>query len=333
MMIGRAVTTVETIIIVILIVFAYYTEGTRGRMTLEQLRIFVAVAEREHMTRAAEALRLTQSAVSGAIQALEARHGIALFNRVGRRIELSHDGRVFLDQARIVLRTADDAELSLLELRGLKRGVITMHASQTTGAYWLPERLARFHGKYPNIDVRLSLGNTDQVAAAVSSGVAEIGFIEGSIAQSDLVTEQVDLDQLLIVVGASHPWSRLREINPRQIAEAQWILRERGSGTRSVFEQALSKIGIPPDRLNVTLELPSNEAIRAAVEAGAGLTAISRVVVKSALRLKTLRALRFVPLERPFMILKHRERSPSHAVSAFLDVIEKTTMRQSSGSS
>ena len=225
-------------------------------MTLEQLRIFVAVAEREHMTRAAEALRLTQSAVSGAIAALEARHNVALFNRVGRRIELTQDGRIFLDQARSVLRVAEAAELSLLELRGLSRGVMTVHASQTTGAYWLPERLARFHAKYPDIDIKLSLGNTDQVAAAVSSGLAEIGFVEGMIHQPDLVTEQVDLDELLIVVGASHRWSGLRQLKADHISKAEWILRERGSGTRSVFEQALGRIGILPEQLHVTLELP-----------------------------------------------------------------------------
>ena len=294
-------------------------------MTLDQLRIFVAVAEREHVTRAAQSLRLTQSAVSGAIQALEARHNIVLFNRIGRRIELTRDGRIFLEQARMVLRTANDAEVSLLDLHGLKRGVISLHASQTTGAYWLPTRLARFHDKYPGIDVRLSLGNTDQVAAAVSSGSADIGFIEGTIHSPELVTEQVDLDHLLIVVGASHPLSRLRHIEPRQITEAEWILRERGSGTRSIFEQALSRIGIAPEQLNVRLELPSNEAIRATVEAGAGLTAISRLVVKSALQLKTLRALRFVPLERPFLLLKHRDRSTSRAVSAFLGLMERNT--------
>lgn len=296
-------------------------------MTLDQLRIFVAVAEREHVTRAAQSLRLTQSAVSGAIQALEARHNIVLFNRIGRRIELTRDGRIFLEQARMVLRTANDAEVSLLDLHGLKRGVISLHASQTTGAYWLPARLARFHDKYPGIDVRLSLGNTDQVAAAVSSGSADIGFIEGTIHSPELVTEQVDLDHLLIVVGASHPLSRLRHIEPRQITEAEWILRERGSGTRSIFEEALSRIGIPPEQLNVRLELPSNEAIRATVEAGAGLTAISRLVVKSALQLKTLRALRFVPLERPFLLLKHRDRSTSRAVSAFLGLMERNTAR------
>lgn len=291
-------------------------------MTLEQLRIFVAVAEREHMTRAAENLGLTQSAVSGAIQALEARHNISLFNRIGRRIELTQDGRFFLSEARAVLRTADAAALSLLELRGLSRGVINLHASQTTGAYWLPERIVQFHAAHPNIDIKLSIGNSDQVAAAVSSGSAEIGFVEGTIHEPNLVSEQVGLDELIIVVGAKHPWSRLRQISKSHVTQAKWILRERGSGTRSVFEQKLIRLGIPLERLDVTLELPSNEAVRAAVEAGAGATAISRVVVRSALLLKSVHAVQFVPLERPFVLLKHRDRNQSNAVRALLTMIQ-----------
>ena len=300
-------------------------------MTLEQLRIFVAVAEREHVTRAAEALHLTQSAVSGAIATLEERHNIVLFSRVGRRIELTGNGRAFLDQAREVLRTASAAELSLLELRGLKRGRITLQASQTTGAYWLPERLARFHAHYPDIDIELALGNTDQVADAVSSGRAEIGFVEGMIRQPDLVVEQVDVDELVVVVGADHRLRGLRQLKPEHVTEVEWILRERGSGTRSVFEEALGKLGIAPERLKVTLELPSNEAIRAVVEAGAGVTAISRAVVKSALRLKALRAVPFVPLQRPFMLLRHPERSQSPAVRAFVGMIKQREPGPSGG--
>lgn len=287
-------------------------------MTLDQLEIFVAVAERQHVTRAAESLNLTQSAVSGAIQALEARHNILLFHRIGRRIELTQDGRAFFGQARSVLRAANEAELALLELRGLKRGTISIHASQTTGAYWLPQRLIQFREKFPNIDIKLSLGNTDQVAAAVGSGDAEIGYVEGGFRQADLVAEQVDRDQLLVVVGAKHSWSRLQRIKPSQIGKTEWILREKGSGTRSVFEEALQKIGVASESLNIGLELPSNEAIRAAVEAGAGATAISRAVVNSALQLKTLHAVKFVPLERPYIRLTHRDRPHSNAVRAFL---------------
>ena len=107
-------------------------------------------------------------------------------------------------------------------------------------------------------------------------------------------------------------------------------MRERGSGTRSAFEQALLKLDITSEQLKITFELPSNEAICAAVEAGAGATAISQAVAKSALRLKTLRAVKFLPLERPFMLLKHRDRTPSHAAHAFLDMIGRQKARQPS---
>lgn len=286
-------------------------------MTLEQLRIFVAVAEREHVTRAAEALNLTQSAVSGAIQALENRHQIALFHRIGRRIELSPEGKEFLDHARKVLQAAGQAATFLKDLRGLESGEITIHASQTSGTYWLPPRLALFKTRHPNIEVRLALGNTDQVAAAVTSGAAEIGFVEDTIDRPELLTEPVATDQLAVVVGITHPWARSRRVALKQIAETGWVLRERGSGTRSVFENALRAAGIAPETLRVSLELPSNEMIRGAVEAGLGATAISHSVVDSALRLGTLRRINLLPIVRPFLALRHRERTPSNAVKAF----------------
>ncbi|MGA7972648.1 MAG: LysR family transcriptional regulator, partial [Pseudolabrys sp.] len=106
-------------------------------MTLEQLRIFVAVAACEHVTRAAESLRLTQSAVSAAISALESRYNVSLFDRVGRRIELNESGRLFLGEARAVLARAAAAELALSEMSGLKRGTLSVYASQTIASYWL----------------------------------------------------------------------------------------------------------------------------------------------------------------------------------------------------
>jgi DNA-binding transcriptional LysR family regulator len=291
-------------------------------MTLEQLRIFLAVAEREHVTRAAEMLHLTQSAVSGAIRALETRHDVTLFARVGRHIELTADGRAFLAQARHVLRSAEAAEQALMEMRGLARGSVAIHASQTTGTYWLPQRLAQFHAKYPGIDIRLSLGNTDQVAAAVRTGEAEIGIVEGTIDDADLLTRQIGRDELVVVVAKSHPWARLERLEPTHVIEGTWILRERGSGTRAVFEHSLARLRIQPRQLKVSLELPANEAIRAAVEAGAGATAISRAVVDYALRLKTLQAVPFIPIERPYMLVSHRERPDSRAARALIDMLE-----------
>nr|MDA8248863.1 LysR family transcriptional regulator [Rhodospirillales bacterium] len=128
-------------------------------MTLEQLRVFVAVAERQHVTRAAEALHLAQSAVSAAVAALEARHGTKLFHRVGRGIELTEAGSLFLAEARAVLARAEAAELMLSELAGLRRGTLRVQASQTIASYWLPRHLVAFRRAHPGIDVRLSIGN------------------------------------------------------------------------------------------------------------------------------------------------------------------------------
>ena len=263
-------------------------------MTLDQLRIFVSVAEREHMTRAAETLRLTQSAVSGAISALENRHGVALFHRVGRRVELTQNGRIFLEEA----AAADQA---LSELRGLRRGAINIYASQTTASYWLPERLAHFKKGHPEISINVMIGNTTQVISAIVDGAAEIGFVEDAIRVDELTAWPVHQDRLTIIVHAKHPWTKLRRsLKASEISAAKWVMRERGSGTRSVFEDVLRRDGIKPEQLRISLELPSNEAVRAAVEAGAGATAISHTVVKSGLASGQLGLVPFRAIERPF---------------------------------
>jgi len=137
-------------------------------MTLEQIRIFVAVAERRHVTRAARALNLAQSAASHAIAALEARLDTQLFDRVGRRIELTEAGRVFLAEARAVLARAEMAELALSEFGSLKRGTLSVQASQTIASYWLPRRLVAFRRAFPQITVRLAIGNTARVARSMA---------------------------------------------------------------------------------------------------------------------------------------------------------------------
>jgi DNA-binding transcriptional LysR family regulator len=286
-------------------------------MTLEQLRVFVAVAERQHVTRAAEALNLAQSAASAAIAALEAQYGTKLFDRVGRGIALTEAGRVFLGEARAVLARAEAAELALAELGGLARGTLRVHASQTIASYWLPRRLADFRGAHPAIEIRLGIGNTAQVAAAVHAGVAELGFVEGAVDDAALATAEVARDRMVLVVGAGHAWAARDAVRPDELTTAQWVLREPGSGTRSEFEAALAGFGVSPAALAVALELPSNEAVRAAVEAGLGATVISASVAAPGLEAGLLHLLALPLPERSFQLLHHRERSLSRAAQAF----------------
>jgi DNA-binding transcriptional LysR family regulator len=290
-------------------------------MTLEQLRVFVAVAERQHVTRAAAVLNLTQSAVSAAIAALEARHGTKLFHRVGRGVELTEAGALFLVEARAILARVEAAGLVLSELGNLKRGTLAVHASQTIASYWLPRHLVAFRRQYPGIDIRLTISNTAQVAAAVHEGAADLGFIEGMIEDPMLVKQQVARDQLVIVVGTEHAWSTIDRLEPDRLIETDWVLREPGSGTRSTFEAALQGLGLSPGASRLTLELPSNEALRAAVEAGLGATAISAFVAAPSLEAGLLHRVRFNLPERDFQVVRHVARCSNRAADALLSMV------------
>jgi DNA-binding transcriptional LysR family regulator len=298
-------------------------------MTLEQLRIFVAVAERQHVTQAARALNLAQSAASHAIAVLEARHDTRLFDRVGRRVELTEAGRVFLAEARAVLARAEMAELALSEFGTLKRGTLSVQASQTIASYWLPRRIVAFRRAFPQITVRLAIGNTAQVAEAVEAGTAELGFVEGAVESEHFDSNAVARDQLVVVVGADHPWVGRSRLGPSELVKGEWVLREAGSGTRSVFEEAMAQIGIAHESLQIVLELPSNEAVRGAVEAGLGATAISASVAAPSIEAGLLHQASLRLPTREFHVLRHRERYRSRAADALLKLVAGTSGRSS----
>ncbi|MCT7666514.1 LysR substrate-binding domain-containing protein [Shinella kummerowiae] len=281
-------------------------------MTLDQLRIFVAVAEREHLTQAAEALNLTPSAVSSAIRVLEERYGIALFHRTGRRIELTETGHAFLPEARATLARAESTDLFLTEVGGLKRGMLTLAASQTVGAYWLPPLLIRFHAAYPAIDMRVASGNTEQVAEAVLEGQVELGFVEGAVDHPALSQRIVARDRVVVVAPAGHPLLG-RPIEAEDLRAARWVLREAGSGTRSALTTALATHGVEEAALDIALSLPSNEAVRSAILAGGALTAISELAVADDLASGRLARIAFDLPERAFRLLRQKERYRSKA--------------------
>jgi len=291
-------------------------------MTLEQLRIFVAVAEREHVTRAAADLNLTQSATSAAVAALEARYATKLFNRIGRRIELTQAGRLFLIEARAVLARAAAAENVLADIAGLKRGSLRLAASQTVGNYWLPPLMHRYRVNYPGITLALSIGNTEWVAARVRDGVADLGFVEGPVDDQALSVTPVAEDELVLVVSPALPRPKRQTISPADFKAMRWVFREPGSATRALFEKALAKAGLRISDINMVLELPSNEAVRAAVEDGAGAAVLSKLVVAASIEAGSLIDLNLVLPKRQFFALRHKERSITQAERELFKLID-----------
>lgn len=286
-------------------------------MTLEQLRIFVAAAEREHVTAAAQALNLTQSAVSNAIAALETRHDVHLFDRVGRGVVLNDAGRTFLAEARAVLARAAAAESALSDLGGLRRGSLSIFASQTIASYWLPARLVAFRAAYPGVDLAVAAGNTRDAAAAVRDGDAELGFVEGRVDDPALSQDVVGVDRMVLVMASSHPWADSRRLDVQDLAQAAWLMREPGSGTRSTLETAFNDAGIDPAALAIAMTLPTNEAVLAAAAAGAGVAVLSEAVAAEALQAGRLVRGRMDFPAREFRLLRHRERYRSRAADAF----------------
>jgi DNA-binding transcriptional LysR family regulator len=290
-------------------------------MTLEQLRIFLAVAEHLHFTRAAEMLYITQPAVSAAIQSLEQEYGVKLFHRIGRHIEITEAGKLLQLEAQKILDHVALTERGLRELNNLQRGELKLGSSLTIGNYWLPSKLSEFKRQYPGIKINCTLANTEEICIGTATGQYDLGLIEGDVKptlQGTLEQEVVGRDRLKIVVGKAHPWYENTEVSVEKLTTTAWIMREPGSGTQQRFEAALQNWGISLNDLNVILVFNSGEMTKAAVESGVAATGISELMVKKELQLDTLRAIQVIDnrgdarvtteIVRPFLKLKHRQR-------------------------
>jgi DNA-binding transcriptional LysR family regulator len=295
-------------------------------MTLEQLRIFLAVAEHLHFTRAAEALYITQPAVSAAIQTVEAEYGVKLFHRIGRRIEITNAGQLLQIEAQKILDQVAFAERQLRELNNLQRGELKIGSSLTIGNYWLPDRISRFKQQYPGIHVHCILGNAEEIGEGTSLGRFDLGLVTGKVKQSFqeyLLQESVGQERLQIVVGQTHPWFGLATIETAQLSTSQWVMRESGSGAQQMFEQALHRwrVELP---LSIALVLSTSEMVKAVVEQGVGAAALPELMIQKELKLETLWAVQVLDAEeneldivQPILKLKHQKRFQTQIIEAF----------------
>lgn len=286
-------------------------------MTLDQLRIFLEVAARQHVTQAATALNLTQSAVSAAISALENRHGVKLFNRIGRGICLTEDGRAFVPYAHEILQRMDNADRFLNDLRSGVVGTLRLQASQTVASYFLPPFLIGFQTRHPAVSLEFAQGNTRSVIQAVLAGEADIGIVEGHVQDHNLRIRIVGSDRLVLLVGRDHPWADRRPLAPEDLAQAEWVLREAGSGTRAAFDDYLNQLGCVREGLSPLLELPSNEACIAAIETGRGATVLSELAAAPHLAQGLVVEAGHTLPTRSFLLVHHHQRHLGKVARAF----------------
>lgn len=287
------------------------------RYTLRQLEVFLAIARHEHVSRAAAALAMSQSAASGALKDLEQQFDVRLFDRVGKRVQLSELGRELRPEAERLLEQAHALERAL---QGRKvRGRLEVGATLTIGNYVAVGMIADFRGRHPDADIALRVANTRSVAAGVAGFELDVGLIEGELQHPDLEAVHWRADELVVFASPGHPLAGRRSVGDRDLKSLPWIVRESGSGTRQAFERAMH--GILSD-LHISMELQHTEAIKRAVEAGLGVGCLSRICLEEAFRRGSL-----VPLpvprrdfRREWYLITHREKYHGAALRAWMEM-------------
>jgi LysR family transcriptional regulator, transcriptional activator of the cysJI operon len=297
-----------------------------------RLKVFRAVAGQRNFRRAAEHLYISQPAVTQQVKALEESVGMPLFDRTGREINLTRAGAILLryaEQSNLVLLKAIQ---EIAETQGEIRGPLKIAVSTTIAQYVLPEILSEFVRLHPSVQLKIQSANTEAVVEAVIEEAAGLGLVEGPAHSRKVETEPWMEDELILAVPPSHEWAGTAGVSVRQIATAQLLMRERGSGTREVIERALAKTGIPPRRLHCTMELNSTEAILACIEAGLGIGFVSLSAVRRQMQLNTLVVVPVHNLEirREFTLVRRRGPAQGNAAAllSFLRDYREQRMRK-----
>jgi DNA-binding transcriptional LysR family regulator len=287
------------------------------RYTLRQLEVFLAVARDESVSRAAETLYMSQSAVSGSLAELEKQFDVKLFDRVGKRLQLSERGRALVARAQAVLDHARELE------RGLEHpgelGRLRIGATLTIGDHLAVPLMARFLGEHPGAQVTLHVANTEEIARRVGNFEIDVGLIEGELQHPDLEVTPWRDDELVVFCSPTHPFAKKRQLDDDDLRAASWIVREPGSGTRQTFDRAMSGL---VHELQIALSFQHTEAIKAAVAVGLGVGCISAIALEGELERRTLRACK-VPgrdFRRRFFFVLHRQKYRSAVIERWLEL-------------
>jgi len=292
-------------------------------MNLYHLRVFLTVAEHEHITRASEELILSQPAVTKIIQSLEHEVGFELIERHGRRIVLTYTGRLLQSYARKMFALEREMEQALEALRDVEVGEVNLAANTTTGVYLLPPIVARFRARYPQVSLHITILNSHEIIEQTLYWNLDFGLVEGdpTILPPDLLVETFARDELVLVVAPNHRWSRLPTLKPEALRNQELLLREQGSGIREVIEHALLVQGV---QVRPMLTLPDNEAIKQMVISGVGAAILSALAVQREVASGDLVRIPIEGLElRPQLsLVKRVDKQLSRAAEAFCSFLQ-----------
>ena len=293
------------------------------KYSLRQLEIFVAISRTDSVSRAAEALSLSQSATSTALSELERQFDLQLFDRVGKSLRINETGQQLLPRAVELLDRAKEIENLLQGHAGF--GYMRIGATLTVGNYLATILVARFLQEHPESRIQLQVHNTSTIVQQIANHELDLGLIEGDCNHPDIEVQPWIADELVVFSAPNHPLAKQRKVSMEQLLQEDWILREKGSGTRETFDRAFHS---HHSKLKIRLELEHTEAIKRAVESGLGIGCISRLALKDAFRRGSL-----VPISTPsldlsrfFYFLWHKQKYQTTGIREFLDLCRRLTI-------
>ena len=289
-------------------------------MADRRLQVFHTVARLLSFTKAAESLHMTQPAVTFQVRQLEEYFNTRLFDRTHNRISLTDAGHRVYEYADRILSLYGEMENSVRAITGEVGGVLMLGASTTIAEYMLPVLLGEFKARYPEVIIRLQMGNTDGIVTMVENNTIDLGVVEAPVHNKNLAVDMCCTDKMVLIVPPSHPLAKASSVSMAELLEYPFVSREEGSGSREVIVEHLSACGLDPSALNVVMELGSPESIKGAVEGGMGISVVSRVTVVKEIKLGLLVAINLdPPIERPFSFVHQRQKFRVRAIEKFLE--------------
>ncbi len=288
-------------------------------MDLNQFRVFYHAAKFKSFSLAAEALSVTRPLISIRIKQIEEAYGVKLFERSGRRVELTNAGEVLFSYAERVFNLVKEADSHLEDMKGVGVGTLKICTGLTVGTYYLPPLILAFQKRYPHIEIRMKVKNKKAVVDDILSFTDDLGFVGNMDSNERLIITPLWEEELAVIVSRSHELARSPSLPPSKLNHQTFILREQGSGTRELVEETLKRSKIS---VKTTLELGSDEAIKRAVEVGLGISMVPRRVVKEEVKKGVIRAIRLsgeTPVLR-YCAMHHRDKYVSNVIRAFIDM-------------
>ena len=298
-------------------------------MADRRLKVFYTVARLLSFTKAAESLHMTQPAVTFQVRQLEEHFDTRLFDRTHNRVTLTDVGVVVYEVAERIFEHYDEMERRVREMTGEMGGSLNIGASMTVAENMLPALLGQFRKKHPDLNVRLKVGNSESIVSMVEHNVIDLAIVEGSISNKNLLVEACRDDELVVIMPPDHPLAKSETLTVDQLMPYQFICREEGSGTREAIFNYLIEQGYP-DGWTVCMELGSPEAIKGAVEAGMGLSVMSKSGIVKELKLDMLVSVPLdPPLLRGFSFVRQRHKFRLPAMEALLTFARAFCSKQS----